>query len=151
MIRVVTRPSTADEDHGSITEEMFKQEVAAGAFALWWEAHGLCYGVPSTIDEDIRDGKTIVCNVSRTIVGLSRRRYAAVTVVLVTAPQYVLAERLAGRGRASDGFIQDRIARSALVGQDIETDVVISNVGAPQSGIQRLLDVVHDSGIASIN
>jgi len=149
--RVITRPPTTDEDCDSVTEEMFKYAVASGGFALWWEAHGLCYALPCSIDTDIRQGKTVVCNVSRTIVGFARRRYCLVTVVLVTAPQHVLAERLTGRRRSSDGSIQKRIARSAAVGQDIEADVVIRNVGRPQVGIRQLLDVVRDSGFVLIS
>jgi ribose 1,5-bisphosphokinase len=144
--RMITRPATAHEDHDITTEEMFRRAVAAGEFALWWEAHGHCYGLSSSLDADIRTRKTVVCNVSRTVVGLARRRYASVVVVLVTAPPDVLAERLARRSRTSDGRIQDRIARSALVGQDADADVVIQNVGWPQAGIRRLLNVVRDTG-----
>ena len=149
--RVITRPSTEDEDCDSVTEEMFKRAVASDEFALWWEAHGLCYALPCSIDADIRRGKTVVCNVSRTIVGFARRRYCYVTVVLVTAPQQILVERLAGRGRGSDGSIQERIARSAAVGQDIDADVIIRNVGRPQVGVQRLLNVVRDTGFVLIS
>jgi len=149
--RVITRPSTADEDCDFATEEMFKRAVASGEFALWWEAHGLCYALPCSIDADVRQGKTVVCNVSRTIVGFARRRYCFVTVVLVTAPPHVLAERLAGRSRASDRSIQDRIARSAAIGEDIEADVVIRNVGRPQVGVRRLLSVVRDTGFVLIS
>jgi len=149
--RVITRPSTPDEECDSVTEEMFKYAVASGEFALWWEAHGLCYALPCSIDINIRQGKTVVCNVSRTIVGLARRRYCHVTVVLVTAPQHVLAERLAARSRSTDGSIQQRIARSTAVGQDIEADVVIRNVGRPQVGIRRLLNVMRDSGFILIS
>jgi len=149
--RVITRQSTADEDHDTVSEEVFRLAVAAGEFALWWEAHGHCYGVPSTIDVDIRNGKTIICNVSRTIVGFARRRYASVVVVLVTAPPRVLTQRLASRSRAGDGHLQDRIARSATVGQDVDADVVIHNVGRPLAGVRRLLTVVRDTGIVPIS
>ena len=58
--RVVTRAATAAEDHDSISEEAFRRAAAAGDFALWWEAHGLCYGIPSTITDDIRAGRRVV-------------------------------------------------------------------------------------------
>jgi ribose 1,5-bisphosphokinase len=145
--RAITRPSTSDEEHDTISEEMFRRAVAAGEFALWWEAHGHCYGLPGSIDTDIRDRKTVVCNVSRTILGLARRRYAAVVVVLVTAPGDILAARLSRRSRTSDGSLQERIGRSAAVGRDVDADVVIHNVGQPEAGIERLLQAVRDSEI----
>ena len=61
--RVVTRPSSAAEDHDTMATDEFTQAVADGAFALWWEAHGNRYGIPSAIDDDIRAGRTVVCNV----------------------------------------------------------------------------------------
>jgi ribose 1,5-bisphosphokinase len=145
--RVITRQSTASEDHDTVSEEAFAEVVAAGEFALWWAAHGHRYGIPSSIDEDIRLGRTIVCNVSRTILGLARQRYAFVTVVLVTAPQDVLQARLSGRARASDGSLTDRIARSARLEVDAHVDVEIRNVGRVETAVRRLLNVVRDPGI----
>jgi ribose 1,5-bisphosphokinase len=144
--RIVTRTATAAEDHDTIADEAFKAAASAGEFALWWEAHGLCYGIPSAIDADIRCGRSIVCNVSRTIIGPARTRYASVVVVLVTAPRDVLASRLASRGRSSDGSPADRIARSSAVGQGVEPDIVIHNVGRPDDGVRRLLEIIRGEG-----
>jgi ribose 1,5-bisphosphokinase len=144
--RVVTREATAAEDHDTTSDEMFRRSVAAGEFALWWEAHGLRYGIPAAIDDHIRSGHRVVCNVSRTVVGAARARYGCLTVVHVTAPPDVLASRLAARGRTSDGDSVTRVARSATVGQDVDPDVVIHNVGRPDAGIRRLLNVIRDEG-----
>jgi ribose 1,5-bisphosphokinase len=144
--RVVTRTATASEDHDTMGAEDFNQAVVGGAFALWWEAHGHRYGLPATIDDDIRAGRTVVCNVSRTIVGLARRRYGTVAAVLVTAPQDILKARLACRLRPSDGDLARRIGRSAEVDQNLDADVVIRNVGRPEVGIRRLLNAIRDSG-----
>src|SRR5262249_18718384 len=70
--RTVTRRSTAAEDHDTMPAEDFRHAVAAGRFALWWEAHGHSYGIPASVDDDIRASRTVVCNVSRTIVGFAR-------------------------------------------------------------------------------
>jgi ribose 1,5-bisphosphokinase len=142
--RVITRPSTSAEDHDTVSEGAFGDAMATGGFALWWEAHGHRYGIPSSIDEEIRRGRTVVCNVSRTILGLARQRYACVVVVMVTAPRKILEARLAGRGRASDGNLVDRIGRSAT---GVEADVEIQNVGRIETGIRRLLNVIRDPGI----
>jgi ribose 1,5-bisphosphokinase len=145
--RVITRHSTASEDHDSLSEQTFGEAIAAGEFALWWEAHGHRYGIPSSIDEDIRSGRTVVCNVSRTVLGLARQRYVSVTVVLVTAPPKVLEARLAGRGRASDGNLADRIGRSTQPEVTVEADVEIQNGGRVEIGVRRLLNAIRDPGI----
>lgn len=141
--RVVTRPSSSFEDNATLTGDEFKKAAADGAFALWWEAHGHAYGIPSSIDGDIRAGRTVVCNVSRGIVAQSRQRYAAVKAVLVTAPEAVLQQRLAGRNRISDGDIGSRLARSAKPETAIDADVVIENTGPVEAGVQRLLQAIR--------
>ena len=109
--RVITRPSSAAEDHDTVSEQAFDQAVAEGAFAIWWAAHGLRYGIPRAIDTELQAGRTVVCNVSRTVVPQVRERYVNVAVVLVTAPADVLAARLARRERSSDGDVAERISR----------------------------------------
>jgi ribose 1,5-bisphosphokinase len=141
--RVVTRAATASEDHDTVSDDAFRQAAAAVGFALWWEAHGLCYGIPAAIDADIHAGRTIVCNVSRTIAAPARERYAAVTAVLVTAPPDVLQARLAARERGSDGDLAARIARSAVVDGGFDADVVIENISAPEIGVRRLLELIR--------
>ena len=68
--RVVTRKAdVAAEDHDSITDMAFALSVAAGDFAVWWKAHGNGYGIPITIDDDLRIGRTVIFNCSRTVAG----------------------------------------------------------------------------------
>jgi ribose 1,5-bisphosphokinase len=87
--------------------------------------------------------------VSRTIVAEARRRYADVAVVLVTAPPEVLAARLAGRRRDSDGDLSARLKRGPEGMSD--ADCVISNTGHADAGIRRLLNVVRDHGFFLIS
>ena len=143
--RVVTRAPSAYEEHETLDVEAFSQALAAGTFALWWEAHGHRYGIPASIDDDIRAGRTVVCNVSRTIIDRARRRYARVAVVLITAPPRVLKARLAQRDRQSDGDVADRLARSIDVTLSWQPDFVISNVARPDVGVRRLLNVIRDN------
>ena len=96
---------------------------------MHWEAHGHCYALPKTIDEDIRAGRTVVANISRTVIEAVRSFYADVTVVLISAPPEVLAQRLAARGRSSDGRVEDRLVRTVVYAKALP-DVTISNVGA---------------------
>ena len=140
--RVVTRDPSADEDHEVLSEADFAAAVAVGDFAFWWDAHGLNYAVGAGVDDDIRAGKTVVCNVSRAVISHLRCRYADVRVVLVTAPADVLAARLAARGRATDGAVDTRLARSAQAQSDLAPDVVIDNIGDPQNGVEKLIAVI---------
>jgi ribose 1,5-bisphosphokinase len=146
--RVVTRPASSFEDHDTLSDVDFARAVHDGAFALSWEAHGLRYGVPTLIDGEIAAGRTVVCNVSRTIIASARGRYANVTAVLITAPADILAQRLAARGRASDGKVAQRLARASVVVGHDAADVVIENVGSPDLSAQKLVAVI--SGTHSI-
>src|SRR3954469_18371914 len=58
-----------------------------------------------------------VCNVSRTVVSVVRRRYAHVMTILVTAPTDILAARLAARDRASDSSLSERLRRNDVAGE----------------------------------
>jgi ribose 1,5-bisphosphokinase len=140
--RVVTREPSAEEDHDALSEAGFAAAVAAGVFAFWWYAHGLNYAVGAALDDDIRAGKTVVCNVSRAVIAELRCRYANVRVVLVTAPADVLAARLAVRGRATDGAVETRLARSAPPQSDLAPDMVIENVGELQDGGEKLVAAI---------
>lgn len=140
--RVVTRPVNASEDHDSLDDAAFDRAIQSGAFAFWWQAHGLKYGIPRSVDEDIRAGRTVVCNVTRGIVDALRKRYAQIVVILVTAPTDVLAARLSGRLRQSDGSLADRIERNdAYAG--FRADHVIDNVGTPDTGVRHLFDTIQ--------
>src|SRR5258708_19339533 len=107
--RVVTREATASEDNEQVSLEAFRQSCADSGFAMHWEAHGHSYGLPRAIDDDIRAGRTVVANASRTVVEAMRRAYAHVTVVSITAPSDILAERLAARAPTSARHIDPRL------------------------------------------
>ncbi len=145
--RVVTRTATKAEDHDSLDDAGFERALAAGDFAFWWQAHGLRYGIPRSVEDDIRTGRTVICNVSRGVVADLRTRYARVIVVLITAPADTLAERLAGRSRPSDGSLSDRIKRNEAYAE-FPADLTIDNSGAPQAAVRRLLDAIKTGNAA---
>jgi ribose 1,5-bisphosphokinase len=141
--RIVTRPTSVAEDHDSVTPSRFDAGVGQGAYAFWWEAHGLKYALSAAIDTELRSGKTVVCNVSRAVVSQLRQRYDNVTVVLVTAPKEVLLARLAARGRESEGDVAERLDRAASAIDDLAPDIVIENIGDPHDGASRLAAVLR--------
>ena len=147
--RVVTRPPSQFEDHASLNESQFDSAVAAGSFAFWWEAHGHRYGVAKSIDHDLRAGRTVVCNTSREIVQGLRDDYANVTVVLVTAPDDVLTERLAGRQRESDSGGKSRLDRRQRFQDTLDPEIVIRNTGPAETGVRMLIDVISGRRVLS--
>ncbi len=138
--RVVTREASAYENNEAVSQIQFGQMLAHGDFAFQWEAHGLRYGLPRTIIDDIRAGRAVVANVSRTIIESARRSYANVTVVSVTAPPDILAQRLAARARPSDGQLGDRLRRAVVTA---EPDVIINNVGSADDHAAELLKAIR--------
>lgn len=140
--RVVTREASHFEDNEQVSFEAFRQVRSRGEFAAQWEAHGHGYALPRALDDDIRAGRTVVANVSRTVVEALRRAYAEVVVVLVTAPPEILAERLAARARGSDGQIEDRLGRTVDAAA-AAPDVTIVNVGDVEHHARELMRIIR--------
>jgi ribose 1,5-bisphosphokinase len=145
--RTVTRPANADEDHDSVDEAQFDAALQDGAFALAWQAHGLCYGIPRALDDEVRLGRTVVCNVSRGIIPSARSRYTRTSCVLITAPKDILMARLTARARASDTSVSERIERNDTY-SDISTDVIIDNAGNLDDSVRAFLNFLQTSQIA---
>jgi len=127
--RVVTRLADGgSEDHDSMDETAFAEADAAGEFALSWDAHGLRYGLPIGLEDDLEAGRVVVANLSRGVIPALMARYADAVVVSVTAEREVIARRLASRGRETADSIERRLARS--VGDRLPASTVrIDNSG----------------------
>jgi ribose 1,5-bisphosphokinase len=145
--RGVTREASAAEDHATFTDAAFEQARADGAFSFWWEAHGLKYGVPVSIETDLAAGLTVVCNVSRGIVADLRARYPQCCVVLITAPEDVRRARLAARERASDGDTAKRAMRAAPGMDELRPALVIDNTGTVKDGAAALLGFLRKASL----
>src|SRR4051795_5506859 len=143
--RVVTRESSADEDNVAVSPDEFRRALERGDFAVHWEAHGHCYALPRNLNDDIRSGRAVVANVSRTVIGALRQTYANVVVVAITAPPDVLAQRLAARARDSDGNIADRLTRS-VDDASANADVTILNAGSADYHSRQLVRVIRNEG-----
>ena len=75
--RLITRPADAGgEDHIAVSPAEFAAQREAGGLLLHWNAHGLDYGLPQTLETMRDEGKVVVANVSRTIVADARARLA---------------------------------------------------------------------------
>jgi ribose 1,5-bisphosphokinase len=140
--RVVTREASPFEDNAQVSLDGFRQARSQGEFAVHWEAHGHCYALPRAIDGELRAGRTVVANVSRTVVDAMRRAYADVTVVSITAPPEILAERLAARARSSDGQIEHRLDR-AVDNAAAAPDLTIANIGSAEAHARELVRIIR--------
>ncbi|WP_417310787.1 phosphonate metabolism protein/1,5-bisphosphokinase (PRPP-forming) PhnN [Devosia sp.] len=142
--RTVTREAVAElEDHESVSPQRFVEEKLAGAYALDWEAHGLSYGIPASITQHMRAGKTVIVNCSRRIVADAMARFPHCHVLVVNARPEVRAERLAARGRESSDEIARRLAREgAAVPEDVPARV-IDNSDALEEGIARFVSALE--------
>jgi ribose 1,5-bisphosphokinase len=139
--RVVTREASAFEDNEPISRDAFARALTEDAYAMHWEAHGHCYGLPRAIDDEIRAGRTVIVNVSRTVIGAMRQAYADVVVVSITAPPHVLAERIAMRSRGSDGRLEQRLGRT-VEDAAVAPDVTITNVSTAEYHARQLVRII---------
>ncbi|MHC2336382.1 phosphonate metabolism protein/1,5-bisphosphokinase (PRPP-forming) PhnN [Bradyrhizobium sp. USDA 4454] len=139
--RLITRQASASEDNEEVSADAFQRAVAAGDYAMHWEAHGHRYALSRAIDDEIRAGRTVIANVSRTVIAAARRNYANATVVSITAPPDVLAARLAARARSSDGLLAQRLART--VDESTATpDFTIVNSGTAEYHARQLVRII---------
>jgi len=112
--RVITRQAPAGgEPFESVEAAAFARLVGSGAFALHWQAHGLGYGVPVTVDAVLASGGDAIANLSRTVLEKAARRFDRLHVVALSASPDRLAARLAARGRETPEDIARRLARPA--------------------------------------
>jgi ribose 1,5-bisphosphokinase len=135
--RVITRPTEAGgEDHEGISAQDFRLRQQRGEFALYWDAHGLSYGIPKAQLDAPGD---VIFNGSRAALPQASRTFPDLRVILVTAPVEALAARLARRGRESEAEIRARLTRASFsLPPGIEAAVVV-NDGTHETGIARLL------------
>lgn len=146
--RVITRAADGStEDHDTLSPAAFERAEADGAFALSWEAHGLRYGLPETVDRHISAGDTVVANLSRSTIPALRVRYRNVSVVAISASRETLFARLMARGRESAEEVAARLERSAGEGPGIPgAFMTISNDGTVEEAGDLLIAAIRSAG-----
>ncbi|NEV01717.1 phosphonate metabolism protein/1,5-bisphosphokinase (PRPP-forming) PhnN [Bradyrhizobium uaiense] len=138
--RLITRQASTSEDNEEVSADAFQHAAAAGDYAMHWEAHGHRYALSRAIDDEIRSGRAVIANVSRTVIAAARRNYANAIVVSITAPPDVLAARLAARARSSDGLLAQRLART--VESTSTPDFTIVNSGTAEYHARQLVRII---------
>jgi ribose 1,5-bisphosphokinase len=141
--RVITRPADAGgEVHEAIDAEGFRRRETEGGFAVSWDAHGLCYGIPRETLDQLSRGVTLVANGSRTALPAFADAYPRLKVVVITARPDSLAARLAARGRETADAIARRLERTAPEIVVAADTVVIDNSGALEEAGQALVSLL---------
>lgn len=143
--RTITRPTSAGgEPFEGVSDAEFARRLAAGEFALHWQAHGLNYAIPHPPP----DGVTIF-NCSRRMLAKAAQVFPGLRIINVTASAPVLAQRLAARGREDARDIASRLAREAPLPADLPVTTVV-NDGALADGVAAFLNAIDAAGDAPV-
>lgn len=136
--RLVTRAADGvSEDHIPIDRSTFTQKLAAGDYALAWEAHGHGYIIPAEVTRMVTGGAIVVCNVSRGILPEAVAKFPDCVVVLVTADADIRARRLAARGRESLTDISSRLTREGAPIPEGIPSIKVDNSGHLAESAER--------------
>ena len=123
--RTITREAQArGEQHETVLPATFNTLRAQNAFGLHWQANGLLYGIrTSELLGPLESGCCVFVNGSRGHLPTLLYQWPEATVVHISAPPQLLAQRLATRGREAPKDILARLHREValnLPGNHIE-------------------------------
>ncbi|WP_423194728.1 phosphonate metabolism protein/1,5-bisphosphokinase (PRPP-forming) PhnN [Cupriavidus sp. H18C2] len=142
--RVITRPTgSPGEDHEGVSDLEFAHRQEAGEFLVTWDAHDLRYGLPTALLDTLATGVHVIANGSRSVVAELAARLPRFTVVMVTAPHDVLAQRIAARGRESAEAVGRRVARQAMPLPDGVRCITVSNDSTLEVGVARFVEALR--------
>ncbi|MBO9122122.1 MULTISPECIES: phosphonate metabolism protein/1,5-bisphosphokinase (PRPP-forming) PhnN [unclassified Rhizobium] len=142
--RVITRDHDAGgEDHLAVSPQGFASMEQAGSFSVWWEAHGLKYGIPSEVSVSLSAGSLVIANGSRSALHHFHAVFPRLKVINVTARAEVLASRLEARGRETHEDIMARLARGPLTVRGDYDVVDLDNSGSLEQGERRMVEVLE--------
>lgn len=139
--RVITRDGEAgNEDHLSVSVAEFFAMDRAGSFAVCWDAHGLKYGIPAAVRQELSQGHLVIANGSRSVLDRFQAAFPRLKVLNITARPEVLAERLIARGRETREDIIKRLERGSLTVQDTYDVTDIDNSGKLEDAARTIVE-----------
>ncbi|MDD0972617.1 phosphonate metabolism protein/1,5-bisphosphokinase (PRPP-forming) PhnN [Pseudomonas fontis] len=147
--RVITRSAEAvGEEANSVSPQQFETLLLNAAFALYWRANGLSYGIPSEIDSWLAQGRNVLVNGSRAHLEQAQERYPNLLPILLTVDSQVLRQRLVARGRESAAEIEQRLKRNAQIAEVVGGGVVtLDNSARLQDALLRFVQVLEREGV----
>lgn len=146
--RVITRaPSLGGEDYDSVPASHFQDMAGNGAFAVYWGAHGLYYGIPQTVRYQVNKGTDCLANFSRKALKAGADAFPNFLVLNITAKPETLAARLKARGRETYAEIEKRLAQAEKPipsGLDV---IELSNDGPLEQTIARAVALLQPESL----
>lgn len=141
--RTITRPVHASEMHDHVDEHTFWERAGAGHFSMMWEANGLCYGIPRSIEAALRAGRNVVVNGSREFVPQLRRQFPDAQVIWVEANAEEIQRRIEARQREAGPALLRRLDRVAQFAPPDGEDVIrLDNSGPVEAAGKQLLEIL---------
>ena len=138
--RTITRPADSyREDHEPVSVGEFRRRVERDKFMLSWTVYDTHYGIPKSYEDDLVDGRHVIANVSRTVVGPGVTNFAPSRVIQITAPRKILEARL--RARTDPATAAARLARAVVLPEGIPVTHLL-NVGDLSTGAARLVQLL---------
>ncbi|MDB5544092.1 MAG: thymidine phosphorylase [Hyphomicrobiales bacterium] len=145
--RVITRPAGPGEDHEPATAASFARQLERGRFLHHWQAHGLDYGIPAGVRDDLAKGYNVIANGSRAALKHLVGKVHPIVVVEITAPRDNLRRRLIERGRETEAEIDARLTREVEACPQGVDVVRVSNDSTVEAGVAKLVRALeHRAG-----
>ena len=143
--RYITREQqkAGGEDSYNIDFDTFGKLERYGGFAFSWSAHHLKYGLPITIFDEINAGKILIANISRSILDQLSDKFEYYEIILITASDKILAERLEKRGRESKAQIEERLARSSFTIPNGISPLIIRNETTVEDAVSKIIASIY--------
>ena len=142
--REITRSADAGaEDHVAVTENQFHARRDLDAYLLSWGAHGLWYGIPSEVLGDLRSGRVVVINASRSVIDEARSRFPRLRIISVNADDETLRRRLGARGREQTDQVERRLERARAFRVEGPDVIEFPNDGPLGEAVTRFADLLR--------
>ncbi|MFD2206544.1 phosphonate metabolism protein/1,5-bisphosphokinase (PRPP-forming) PhnN [Kiloniella antarctica] len=143
--RYITRPeNSGGEDHIAISADEFLNKEKAGLFTFSWKAHNLCYGVPLAINDALASGKSVVVNVSRSVLNEARLEYKKIRIISIVVDKEALRKRLQARGRESTLDINIRLERATAFKVTGKNVIEIDNSIAIEDSSSNFINAIEN-------
>lgn len=144
--RTITRAADAGgEEFNAVSAEEFASLVEARKFFAHWQAHGLSYGLPASLLNELNEGRHVIANVSRAAVPEIIQFYSGSIIIEITASLDTIASRLKIRNRETEAEIAARISRTVPDYPDSAHIIRISNEAKLDDAVGQFVTSLQDA------